>query len=287
MRPGCASVWTCEGASRDFASSSQPRCPTLRRVPLPTTDVRIGNASDVILEAAAQEAIDLIVMGTHGLGGFASWLVDRQQSAFFAARTRRCWVCRPRALTHVKSLGIDSAEHGGILAATDFTASSTAAVDYAAQLAQELKARLLLAHVVEPVTVPRQWRPYVQEADEARVADARTRLDALAHKLACSHMCDTVPALGRPIDVIAEIAAERRAGLIVMGLAANGGPLSRRQGSIAVRHVVLGHDSRAARAAFLTRDGLTDPARPAARSPLRSACAERGTSAARPACRSP
>ena len=38
-------------------------------------DVRVGNPADVILETAARERTDLIVMGTHGLGGVRKWLL--------------------------------------------------------------------------------------------------------------------------------------------------------------------------------------------------------------------
>ena len=38
-------------------------------------DVRVGHSADVILETAARERTDLIVMGTHGLGGVRKWLL--------------------------------------------------------------------------------------------------------------------------------------------------------------------------------------------------------------------
>src|SRR6188472_2422372 len=38
-------------------------------------DVRVGHPADVILETAARERTDLIVMSTHGLGGVRKWLL--------------------------------------------------------------------------------------------------------------------------------------------------------------------------------------------------------------------
>lgn len=51
----------------------------IRRVMLPSIKPRIvqkfGNPAQVILETAAEEEVDLIVMSTHGLSGFARWVM--------------------------------------------------------------------------------------------------------------------------------------------------------------------------------------------------------------------
>ena len=48
---------------------------------------------------------------------------------------------------------------------------STRALGWAADLAQEITSPLLLVHVVEPIAVAPQWQSYIEEADEARVAE--------------------------------------------------------------------------------------------------------------------
>jgi nucleotide-binding universal stress UspA family protein len=67
-----------------------------------------------------------------------------------------------------------------ILISTDFSQCSLVAAKYAAQLVGHFSAKLILAHVVEPLIVPAPWRSLVHESDETRVADARTRLKSLA-----------------------------------------------------------------------------------------------------------
>ena len=66
---------------------------------------------------------------------------------------------------------------GPVLAATDFSDTSARALRWAADLAHEIASPLLLVHVVEPIAVAPQWQPYIEDADEARVADARVQLD--------------------------------------------------------------------------------------------------------------
>jgi nucleotide-binding universal stress UspA family protein len=121
------------------------------------------------------------------------------------------------------------------LAATDFSGSSVAAAKFAAHLARAFSAKLTLTHVVEPVTVPPQWLRLVEESDETRVGSARVKLHALAEQICSPQQCEEVVALGRPADLIGSTAVDRRARLIVMGLAGEQGAFSPRPGSIAYR----------------------------------------------------
>jgi nucleotide-binding universal stress UspA family protein len=92
---------------------------------------------------------------------------------------------------------------------------------------------------VEPIAVPSQWRSIANESDEARVSDARTKLERLSARFGGAAKCQPVVWLGSPSDAIVSIAEERRAGVIVMGLTGAHGPLAARPGSIAYR--VLSH----------------------------------------------
>ena len=105
--------------------------------------------------------------------------------------------------------------------------------------AHEISSPLLLVHVVEPIAVAPQWRPYIEDADHARVADARRQLEKLTKQFAGSVACESVVDSGRPADSIAFIADRRAASVIVMGLASRQGPLSSRPGSIAYRVLSL------------------------------------------------
>jgi nucleotide-binding universal stress UspA family protein len=204
-----------------------------------TFDVRVGNPADVILETAARERTDLVVMGTHGLSGVRKWLLGSTTERVLR-RTHTPVLAVPP--TESEPVPLNDAAVGTlrpVLAATDFSDTSARALRWAAELAQEIASPLLLVHVVEPIAVAPQWQPYTEDADRARVADARAQMEKLTKQFAGSVEYESLVERGRPADSIALIAHQRRAGVIVMGLASSQGPLGSRPGSIAYRVLCL------------------------------------------------
>jgi nucleotide-binding universal stress UspA family protein len=194
--------------------------------------VAVGDPASAILETATAESADLIVMGTQGLGGFRKWLLGSTTERLL----RR---------THLPVLAVppSSGSHGTIsrgsisrlVAATDFSKPSVAAAKMAAQLTEEFSAQLTIVHVVEPLAVPTQWLSLVEESDEMRVGKARAELKRLVEQSCGSQKCEDVVMLGRAADAIGSIAGDRRAEMIVMGLASDGGAFAPRPGTIAYR----------------------------------------------------
>jgi nucleotide-binding universal stress UspA family protein len=218
-----------EPALREFVAASWTST-----TPAPTQIVfrtAIGDAAGSILDIAETESADLIVMGTQGLGGFRKWLLGSTTERLLR-RTKVPVLTVPSA-DESATRGADSVSH--VLAAADFSDSSVRAAQMAAHWARAFTAKLTLLHVVEPVTAPPQWLRLAEESDETRVGSARARLHALAAQIRGTQDCDEVVALGRPPDVIGSTAVDRRARLIVMGLASEQGPFSPRPGSIAYR----------------------------------------------------
>lgn len=225
-------------ALREFIDGAAPK----NVVWAPRTDlvVTIGDAHEVILETAAREHADLIVMGTQGLGGFRKLLIGSTTERVLR-RTRTPVLVVPMGAAEAVILEPAGArlDVGRILAPIDFSATSVAALEWAAVLAQETQVPIVMAHVVSPVAVAPQWRPYVEEADEQRVTEARIRLEELSGRLPAAQPRDIVVSLGRPADEIASIADERHAGLIVMGLTGGQDRAATRPGSIAYRVLTL------------------------------------------------
>jgi nucleotide-binding universal stress UspA family protein len=225
---------------RDFVASTLPSTYSW----LPPIDVRarVGDAPDVILRAALDEHADLIVLGTHGLGGIRKLLLGSTSDRVLRD-TKTPVLTVPMSGTDGVSLETTGPRftQTTVLAATDFSASADRAVDSAATLAAGRSAMLVLAHVVAPVAVPSQWRSYVEGVEEERVAQARARLDALAAGLAPGLRSHTVVTLGRPAEAIAETARQQSAGLIVLGQIGDRGDGGPRPGSIAYRAVCLSH----------------------------------------------
>ena len=194
----------------------------------------IGQAANTILETATAEAADLIVVGTQGLSGFRKWLLG-STTARLLRRTHLPVLAVPLASESDAVSQPNGLDVSHILAATDFSESSVAAAKIAAHLAMQFSASLTLAHVVEPLTVPPQWQPLLEESDEMRLGSARAKLKALAEQLCGSQGCDDVVLRGLPGELIGAIGRERGTRLIVMGLASDRGPFAPRPGSIAYR----------------------------------------------------
>jgi nucleotide-binding universal stress UspA family protein len=203
-------------------------------------DVRVGDASGMIQAAADREHADLIVLGTHGLGGFRKLLLgSTTERVLRRARTPLL------AVSHVDSQALSFDASGPrfaaatILAATDFSDAAADATRCAATLAEEFASPLLLAHVVTPVAVRSEWRSYVEGVEEDCTTRARAQLDALAAALPKTVQPEVVVKVGRPAEEIAGLADGRGAGLVVMGLIGQHRAFAPRPGSIAYRVLCL------------------------------------------------
>lgn len=106
-----------------------------------------------------------------------------------------------------------------ILVPTDFSAGSRLAVDYAVQLARRLGASMHLLHVTEDPSIAGMWtEAYVDLAQlrQERETGARHLMDKLRREIGPADVTDEI-ATGPVARVITDTAAERGAGLIVMG----------------------------------------------------------------------
>lgn len=197
-------------------------------------DVRVGDAADVILEAADRHQADLVVIGTQGLGGFRKLLLGSTAERVLRLAKTPVLAVPPSA---TESVVLDASgvrlEPARILVATDFSEAAAAALQWAVKVAQELSLPLILVHVVPPINVPPRWQSYAAESNAERVAQARSKLVHLSQHSCGGQPCEIVVSTGDPADSIAAIAQEHRAGLIVVGLGGDPGPFPSRPGSIA------------------------------------------------------
>jgi nucleotide-binding universal stress UspA family protein len=116
--------------------------------------------------------------------------------------------------------------------ATDFRESAMSATQWAADLASDVAAPLVLAHVVEPVLVSPLWEALVADFEDERVASGRRMLARLSASFR-DVQTEYVVSVGRPAEAIASLALEHGAGLVVMGLADPGNSEPRAPGSTA------------------------------------------------------
>jgi nucleotide-binding universal stress UspA family protein len=202
--------------------------------------VRVGRPAEEIVRAAADAHADLIVMGTHGLGGY--------RKMFFGSTTEKVLRTAPIPVLAVTLSGRGTAPATDerpfasierLLVPVDLGGFAAGQATLASAFAVEFDVPLLLLHVVAGVQATSHWQPTLEAQDRIRVARARQALEKLASELPLEPRVELEVAMGKPADEISAVAAERRAGLIVMGLKSPGRKVDPRVGSIAYRILCL------------------------------------------------
>ena len=174
-----------------------------------------SNLSDVV----AENAIDLIVLGTHGRTGLGKLLLGSVAEDILRHAPRPVLTVGPAVqgrakLPELHSKGRELApvelELQHIIYATNFTPASSSAARVAIALAEEFEAQLTLMHVIEDYE-NLATRP-------GPIEDGVTRLQALVPKdAALAYVPEIVMEFGSAAQCILNTAAEREADLIVLG----------------------------------------------------------------------
>jgi nucleotide-binding universal stress UspA family protein len=205
-----------EGATRNLATLVHPLLD--EGVPI-EWKVLDGDAWRVILEEAAAWPADLIVMGTHGRGGFEQLLLGSATEKVLRRAT-----CPVLAVGHV----VPPHPRKGplfrrILCAADLSDASHGTLDAAFSLATENDARITLLHVVDSLPGEADARASIAVPE---IAPLRVALTEWAHTLMSGAVPDTARRFcevservetGTPWSEILRVAAEWDADLIVMG----------------------------------------------------------------------
>jgi nucleotide-binding universal stress UspA family protein len=178
-----------------------------------------GDAATEILAEA--RAADLLVMGTHGRTGFEH-LVLGSVTEKVLRKTACPLLTIPRASAGAAAAAPSRVHH--ILVGVDFSAPSLRALSFALSLAKEAGARVTLLHAIDLPEHPALFlnRPdgtnpvrAVEEATESRLRSAAS--DAVRRQI---HVDERV-VTGRPYRELLRLAADRHAGLIVVGAHGN------------------------------------------------------------------
>lgn len=193
----------------------------------------IGKPAREINRFAKRSRCDLIVMGSQGLSG---------ASKLFFGSTTEAVLQR----TEVPVLAVPPLARGGrpraallgswpgrrVVAPVDLGEHAEADASRAAAAARLLGTELLLLHVVSAVRPPPWYRPDIVAHQRIGVAKALRRLEALQAGIAdVAKACQVV--VGNPADEVSALAAERRAGLVILTLRPRAGIFGSRTGSIA------------------------------------------------------
>jgi nucleotide-binding universal stress UspA family protein len=185
--------------------------------------VDVGLPTRAILDRAATLPADLIVMGTHGAGGFEHMLLGSVTEKVLRRATCPVLTVPPRARA------TSTLPFRRVLCAIDFSEWSRSAFGMASSLATESGAELTLVHVIE---WPWHEPPAPAYEDLPRqqaiaLSDYRRYVEVMAnHQLADFGCPDGVAACavnrtvchGKPYVELLRLAAETGADLIVLGV---------------------------------------------------------------------
>ena len=185
-----------------------------------TTRMATGIPSEEVITAARAEDSDLIVVGTRGKTGLAHVLLGST-----AERVIRGAPC---PVLTVRMEPADTEQEEGVLSRpvtlerilvpVDFSDCSLDALEYAAVVAQQAKASLMLLHVLEPVSYGLDFTlGHSRTREQVREAWTK-RLEELASSLTVTHVpVEFQLRGGLPADSILDSAQTLPCDLIVMG----------------------------------------------------------------------
>jgi universal stress protein E len=215
---------------------------TFERPPQPYADVRLevvsGKPAAEILRISRERGGDLIVIGSHGSTGF--------RKLFFGSTTER--VLRETSVPVLVTPGNDTGplqlhdiRHAvrRVLTPVDLTADTAHQLATTARIAEILEVPWLVLHVIEPVRSLVASALGLPNIEAERRDRAERQLDTTIGSITSARP-ETLIAYGEPAEEVAKVAADRNAGLIVMGL--HSSPLlGPRMGSVTYRVLCLAH----------------------------------------------
>jgi|KBSMisStandDraft_5_1062788.scaffolds.fasta_scaffold27246_3 nucleotide-binding universal stress UspA family protein len=144
--------------------------------------VERGAVWEVLADVFAREQSDLLVMGTHGRGALKTLALGSVAEEVLRRASCPVLAVGPKTLPPSG----DDAGFKNILFATDFGEAAAAAFPYALFLAESCAARLVLLHMVPPMTVfdvgPSAFGPATYSSEDFSAWEHRMREEGI-HKL--------------------------------------------------------------------------------------------------------
>jgi len=185
-------------------------------------EIETGFPHRMIVRKALDDDIDLIVMGTHGIGGFEKLFLGSTTEKVLHQIDVPLLAVSPRVEPDVDQDG--AVRFRTLLMPVDFAKGSVATAEYALALARQYGARLLALHVFEPpLEAYRGSAAWLNPVDlegmfERMMAERQRRLEALIPAEVRSWCEVEVQVLrGNAFEILRRVAEQKHADLIVMG----------------------------------------------------------------------
>jgi nucleotide-binding universal stress UspA family protein len=183
-----------------------------------------GVPADAIVSAAHRQDVDVLVMGTFGLGGFQKLLLGSVTEKVLHRVKIPLLTLSPKVgEREIKA----SVRPKTLVMAIDFGEDSPTVVRHGVWLAEHYRAKLVVAHAVPIPAVlldDRTLQMVPVEAlvsiEESLIEERRKELEEMLPNVETE--VETVVAVGAPFDILRALARERSADLIVMGAGGHG-----------------------------------------------------------------
>jgi nucleotide-binding universal stress UspA family protein len=189
-----------------------------------TVEIVPGIPEDVLVDTANRGAVDLVVMGTHGLSGFQKFLLGSVTEKVL----HRVKVPLLTISPNVEGSHRELRDPRAILMAIDFGPETQAVVRHGTWLAEHYRAKLIALHVVrvpyvvlnessfEPVT-----RLEVERLTDSLVSKRREDLEALLPSSTADRE-GVVRVGGTPFESLRDYVSERSVDLLILGAGGHG-----------------------------------------------------------------
>ena len=196
-----------------------------------------GAPVDEIAKEARRRRCDLIVMGAHGLTGADRLFMGSTTQSVLRQTTVPVLAVPTHTLAKKGALHLERSWPGKrIVAAVELDGRSMRDARTAAGVARWFGSALLLAHVVPEFKAP-PWL-HTGSGDRTRIAQARSRLKAIAARIRHHDEVETRVLFGNASDAIAALSAAERPGMVITRLRTADHWFGPRRGSISY-HVLL------------------------------------------------
>jgi nucleotide-binding universal stress UspA family protein len=179
--------------------------------------VTSGRPIDEITKAAKRRRCDLIVMGTHGLTGADRLLFIGSTTHGVLQRTSVPVLAIPGGRAGIPAPG-PSWPGRRIIVAVELDRRAMRDARAAVTVARSLGSAVLLVHVVPEHKSPLWLRKRMGASERTRIAQAQSRLEALAAGLRRQGEIETRVLFGDATRELAKLAATQRGGLVIMTL---------------------------------------------------------------------
>ncbi len=170
-----------------------------------------GEPGARLAEFASEQGADLVAIATHGYGMFRRFLLGS-----VAAQILHDAKCPVLTGVHMEEAPpMDKIEFLRMLVALDFNPESVKVLRWAADFAQEMGAKLVVAHVAPSLegqsgeSYDPNWRDYF-------ASSAKARLDEMLDEVGVKHAAVVID-YGDVAHQVCELAAAEKADLIVIG----------------------------------------------------------------------